>query len=137
MLARLASHSLLELGMADVDQEQSYAAVSERQKRPRQALQLAQYSSFEEALSIPFLVKAYVDGHALMATAQTAADAFAIAIEGHVLSSLTDVSISDRTRGYSIVEFTSVKALAEIAHTTRIDVRATTSKSSEVAKLVH
>ena len=99
-------------------------------------MQLAHYATFEEALSIPFLVKAYVDDHALMATAQTAADAFAIAVEWHVWRNLTDVSISDRTRGYSIVEFASVKALAEIAHTTRIDVRAT-SRSSEVAKLVH
>jgi hypothetical protein len=105
----------LELVVADVDQEQSYAAESERQKQPRQALQLAQYSGFEEALSIPFLVKAYVDGHALMATAQTAADAFANAIEWHVLGNLTD----------------------EIAHTIRTDVRATISRSSEIAKLVH
>jgi hypothetical protein len=111
--------------MADVDQEQSYAAESERQKQPRQVLQLTQYSGFEEALSIPFLVKAYVDGHALMATGQTATDAFANAIEWHVLGNLTDVSISDRTRSYSIVEFASVMALAEIAHTIRTDVHAT------------
>ena len=126
--------------MADVEQEQPYAAESERQKQPRQALQLAQYGGLEEALSIPFLVKAYVDGHALIATAQTAADAFANAIEWHVLDNLgnlTDVSISDRTRGYSIVEFASVMALAEIAHTVRTDVHATISRSSEIAKLVH
>ena len=75
-----------------------------------------------------------------MATAQTAADAFANAIEWHVLDNLgnlTDVSISDRTRSYSIVEFASVMALAEIAHTVRTDVHATISRSSEIAKLVH
>ncbi len=123
--------------MADVEQERSDAAETERQKQPGQALQLAQYSGFEEALSIPFLVKAYVDGHALIATAQTAADAFANAIEWHALGNLADVSISDRTRSYLIVEFASVMALAEIGHTIRTEVRETISRSSEIAKLVH
>ena len=89
--------SLLELVMADVEQEQSYAAEFERQRQPCQVLQLAQYSGVEEALSVPFLVKAYVDVHALIATAETAKDAFANAIEWHVVGKLTDVSINDGT----------------------------------------
>jgi hypothetical protein len=103
--------------MADVEQEQSDTADFERLKLPCQALQLA--GCVEEALSAPFIVKAFVDGRALTATAQTAKDAFASAIEWHVMGNLTDVSISDRTRSYSIVEFASVMALAEIEHTIR------------------
>ena len=89
---------------------------------------------------MPFIVKAYVDGHALMLPQQTAKDAFAKAIEWHVLDNLgnlTDVSISDCTRSYSIVEFASVMAAAEIARTVRTEVHATISRSSEIAKLVH
>jgi hypothetical protein len=50
-------------------------------------------------------------------TAETAKDAFAKAIEWRVVGRLADVSISDGTRSYSIVEFSSVMALAEIADT--------------------
>ena len=123
--------------MADVDQEQSYAVEFELQSQPCQELQLAQYSGVEEALSVPFLVKAYVDGHALTGIAQAAKDAFAIAIEWHVLGNLTDVLISNRSGSYSIVEFASVMALAEIAHTIRTDVHATISRSSEIVKSIH
>ena len=63
-----------------------------------------------------FLVHAYVDDHVLKATAKTAKDAFAKAIEWHVVGRLTDISISDGTRSYSIAEFASVMALAEIAN---------------------
>ena len=66
---------------------------------------------------MPFLVQAYLDDHALTATAATAKDAFAKAIEWHVVGRLIDISISDGTRSYSITEFSSVMALAEIANT--------------------
>ena len=66
---------------------------------------------------MPFLVQAYLDDHALTAAAATAKDAFAKAIEWHVVGRLIDVSISDGTRSYSITEFSSVMALAEIANT--------------------
>ena len=64
-----------------------------------------------------FHVHAYVDDHMFKATAKTARDAFAKAIEWHVVGRLTDISISDGTRSYSIAEFASVMALAEIANT--------------------
>ena len=64
-----------------------------------------------------FHVHAYVDDHVLKATAKTARDAFAKAIEWHVVGRLTDISISDGNRSYSIAEFASVMALAEIANT--------------------
>lgn len=66
---------------------------------------------------MPFHVHAYVDDHVLNAAAATAKDAFAKAIEWHVVGKLTDVSISDGIRSYSIAEFASVMALAEIANT--------------------
>ena len=71
---------------------------------------------------MPFLVKAYVDGHSLTAIAEAAKDAFAKAIEWHVARTLTDVSISDGSRSYSLVEFSSVMALVEIADTIRAEV---------------
>jgi hypothetical protein len=61
-------------------------------------------------------VHAYVDDHMFMATAKTDRDAFAKAIEWHVVGRLTGISISDGTRSYSIAEFASVMALAEIAN---------------------
>lgn len=64
-----------------------------------------------------FHVHASVDDHVLKAAAETAKDAFAKAIEWQVVRRLTNVSISDGTRSYSIAEFASVRALAEIANT--------------------
>jgi hypothetical protein len=70
------------------------------------------------------LVQAYVDDHTLSATAETAKVAFAKAIEWHVVERLAGVSISDGTRSYSIVEFSSVMALIEIASTIETDIKA-------------
>jgi hypothetical protein len=66
---------------------------------------------------MPFHVHAYVDDHLLEATANTAKAAFAMAIEWCVVGRLTAVLISDGNRSYSIAEFASVMALAEIAKT--------------------
>jgi hypothetical protein len=96
--------------MADVEQEKSSAAEVEHQRLPRQALQLPLYSGIEEASSVALLVRAYVDVYALTVTAKTAKDAFASAIEWHVVGKLTDVSINDGTRSYSIVEFSLIGA---------------------------
>ena len=52
-------------------------------------------------------------------TARTAKDAFAKAIEWHVVGKLSDVSINDGRRNYSIAEFPSVMVLAEIAETVK------------------
>ena len=97
--------------MADVEQEKSSAAEVEHQRLPCQALQLPLYSGIEEASSVALLVRAYVDVYALIVTAETAKDAFASAIEWHVVGKLTDVSVYDSTRSYSTV-----------AHTIRTDV---------------
>ena len=52
----------------------------------------------------------------------TAKVAFAKAIEWHVVERLAGVSISDGTRSYSIVEFSSVMALIEIAGTIETEI---------------
>jgi hypothetical protein len=44
-------------------------------------------------------------------------DAFAKAIEWHIVGKLADVAISDGSGSYSIPEFSSMMALAEIAKT--------------------
>ena len=88
----------------------------QRHAAPFQVLHLVPNRGIGHALRMPFFVQAYLDDHALTATAATAKDAFAKAIEWHVVGRLIDISISDGTRNYSITEF-SVMALAEIANT--------------------
>ena len=78
--------------------------------------------TFKDAVLPRFSVHAYVDGNDLNATAETAKDAFATAIEWRIVGRLADVSISDGTRSYSIFEFSSVMALAEIANTIKRDI---------------
>lgn len=95
--------------------EQTYR-VSAREM-PCQVLQLAEHQDVTVAVPLGFSVQAYVDDHVLSTTAKTAKDAFAKAIEWRVVGRLADVSISDGTRSYSIIEFSSVMALAEIANT--------------------
>ena len=123
--------------MAGVEQERSYAAETERQKEPCQVMRLAQLRGVGKTLSAPFILKAYVDSHALTIAAETAKDAFAKAIEWHVVGKLTNVSISDGTKSYSVVEFASVMAVAEIARTSRIEVDATTPGSSGIEQLIY
>ena len=65
----------------------------------------------------PFLVQAYICEHTLSIGAETAKDAFAKAIEWHVVGRLIDISISDGSRSYTIAEFALVMALAEIEST--------------------
>ena len=48
---------------------------------------------------------------------ETVKEAFAKAIEWHVVERFTDVSISDGIKSYSIDRFASVMALQEIADT--------------------
>ena len=76
-----------------------------------------------------FHVHAYVDDHVLRTAAKTARDAFAKAIEWHVVGRLkgisisdgtgsyaiTSVSINDGTKIYSIDAFALAMALLEIA----------------------
>jgi phosphopantetheinyl transferase (holo-ACP synthase) len=66
---------------------------------------------------MPFVVKAHIDDVMLLAKAGSAKEAFAKAIEWHVAQSLTDVSISDGIRHFTIAEFASKMALLEIENT--------------------
>ncbi|WP_192740830.1 hypothetical protein [Bradyrhizobium sp. OAE829] len=61
---------------------------------------------------MPFSVSAYVDDHLVSATTETAKEAFAKAVEWHVVSKLADVSIRDGIKCYSIEEFSSIIANA-------------------------
>jgi CTP synthase (UTP-ammonia lyase) len=73
---------------------------------------------------MPFEVKAYVDDHIVTATAETAKEAFATAVDWQVVKKLPDVTISDGIKTSSIVEFASRLALLEIANTTEADAEA-------------
>ena len=64
-----------------------------------------------------FVVKAHVDDVMLSAKAGSAKEAFAKAIEWHVAQSLTDVSISDGFRSFTIAEFASAMVSLEIENT--------------------
>ena len=66
---------------------------------------------------MPFSVQARVDDRTLAVTAKTAKEAFAKAVEWHVVKRFIDVSISDGNKRYSIAEFSSKMAIAEIAYT--------------------
>ena len=103
--------------MAGFEQQGRSSTEFERQTTPCKILRLVQPSGVGCALPTLFHVHAYVDDHLLEATARTAKAAFAKAIEWHVVGRLTNVSISDGTRSYSITGFASIMALAEIANT--------------------
>ena len=103
--------------MAGFEQKGHSFGGFERQTTPCKILRLVQPSGVGCALPALFHVHAYVDDHLLEATARTAKAAFAKAIEWDVVGRLKDVSINDGTRSYSIAEFASVMALAEIANT--------------------
>jgi len=64
-----------------------------------------------------FSVTAYVDNCLVSATTENAKEAFAKAVEWHVVRKLTDISISDGIKSYSIDGFASAMALREIANT--------------------
>ena len=55
-----------------------------------------------------FSVKGYFFDHPLTVTKETAKEAFAKAIEWHVVERFTEISISDDRKSYSIAEFASV-----------------------------
>ena len=66
---------------------------------------------------MPYLVQGCIDDHTLAVTEDTAKDAFAKAVEWHVVEKFFGVSIYDGARMYSIDRFASVMALKEIANT--------------------
>ena len=65
---------------------------------------------------MPYLVQGNIDDHTLAVTAETAKEAFAKAVEWQVVQ-LSDISISDGTKRYTVTEFASFMALKEVAHT--------------------
>lgn len=67
-------------------------------------------------------VQAYLDDHRLSATTETAKEAFAKAVEWHVAERLSNVTISDGNKSYTVSEFASVMALQQIADTVEADV---------------
>jgi hypothetical protein len=103
--------------MAGFEQKGRSLAEFERQTTPCEILRLVQHRDVGCTPPALFHVHAYVDDHLLEVTAKTAKAAFAKAIEWRVVRRLTNVSINDGTRSYSIAEFASVMALAEIAST--------------------
>ena len=70
---------------------------------------------------MPFLVQAIADDHTLTVTIETAKEAFAKAVEWHVVRRFTDIFINDGAKIYSIDEFLSVLALLDIANTVAAD----------------
>ena len=70
-------------------------------------------------MQMPFSVNAYIEDHTLTVTTETAKEAFAKAVEWHVAERFTDISISDGIKSFTIAEFSSAMALAEIAYTQR------------------
>jgi hypothetical protein len=117
--------------MAEIEQGYPDLAVFERQEAPFQVIRLAEHRGVKDAVPLQFSVHAHVDGHDLSAIAKTPKNAFAKAIEWRIVGGLADVSICDGTRSYSIVEFSSVMALAEIANTIRTDI----STNKEISEL--
>ena len=66
---------------------------------------------------MPFSVQAYIDDQRLSVTTETAKDAFAKAIEWQVAERLSNVTISDGNKSYTVSEFSSAMALRQIADT--------------------
>ncbi|KRR04425.1 hypothetical protein CQ12_38780 [Bradyrhizobium jicamae] len=70
---------------------------------------------------MPFLVKARRDDQFFTATLATAKEAFERAVEWQVVGRVTDISINDGDKTFSISEFSLVMALAEIENTVVAD----------------
>ncbi|MBR1156576.1 hypothetical protein [Bradyrhizobium sp. JYMT SZCCT0428] len=68
--------------------------------------------SIRKHCPMPFTVFADVDDHLVSATAETAKEAFAKAVEWQVVRKLADVTISDGIKRYSIDEFSLILASA-------------------------
>jgi hypothetical protein len=66
---------------------------------------------------MPYFVEAYADDCRVTATAWTAKEAFAEAIDWRIVKRLSAVSIRDGSRSYSIAEFASAMAQQEITDT--------------------
>jgi hypothetical protein len=92
----------------------SLVALSADRKRPLEARSSLLTSKFQRK-SLAYSVKATVDGHVIFAPAATAKDAFATAIDWHVVKQLADVSICDASQDFSIGGFSEMLA-GSVAH---------------------
>ena len=72
---------------------------------------------------MPFLVQANIDDHALSVRTETAKEAFAKAVEWHIVDRFSNVSIGDGTKSYTIAEFSSIMALNQIADAVEADAK--------------
>ena len=70
---------------------------------------------------MPFSVQANVDNQVVAATFETAKEAFAKAVEWHVVRRFANISINDGAKSYSIDGFSSVMALRDIANAVEAD----------------
>ncbi|MEH2611803.1 hypothetical protein [Bradyrhizobium sp. AZCC 1693] len=68
---------------------------------------------------MPFMVRGFYNNNPLTLTSGTAKEAFAKAIEWHVVEKFSNISISDGIKNYTIAEFSLVMALKDIANTIR------------------
>jgi hypothetical protein len=68
---------------------------------------------------MPFEVKAWVHGRLVKASADTAKEVFALAVEWQVANCAWGLSISDGSRRFTIAEFAWAMASEEIANTAR------------------
>ncbi|MCK1511196.1 hypothetical protein IVB22_01135 [Bradyrhizobium sp. 190] len=100
--------------MPEIDQECSSLAGFER---PTAQSRLALHHGVGYALATPFLVRARRDDHFFTVTLATAKEAYEQAVEWQVVGRLTDISINDGDKTFSISEFSLVMALAEIENT--------------------
>jgi hypothetical protein len=66
-----------------------------------------------------FVVQAHTDDHTISATAETAREVFAKAVEWQLVHKYTAIVISNGIRGFTITEFASVMALKAIANTVK------------------
>jgi len=66
---------------------------------------------------MPFTVRGFYNNSPMTLTIETAEEAFAKAVEWHVVQKFTDLSISDDRKSYTIAEFSLAMALSEISGT--------------------
>lgn len=66
---------------------------------------------------MPFMVRGFCNNNPLTLTSGTAKEAFAKAVEWHLVECFTNVSISDGIQDYTISEFALLMALQEIDYT--------------------
>jgi phosphopantetheinyl transferase (holo-ACP synthase) len=70
-------------------------------------------------MDMSFSVQASIDGHRIIASADTAKEAFAKAVDWQVAKQFSDITISHGRASYSIARFSEKMALAEIKVTER------------------